>query len=267
MNRTVTRSKLDETTRQKILAAILEYAERLGEAPSLKQLMRVSNCTKRQVRRHFGSYAAALRECNLERYGGGAKVPLETLFHDWAMVVRALKRLPSGTEYERNSHYSQRPLVTRFGTWNQVPQGLKQFIQAQGAKEPGWLDEWKDVLELITANDKAEAGKNGMPEGLARGNGGRRREPAQSETNKQSKIRVAIRQGKRWQAFPDRPFYGSLIHPLSAGPWADERVGCALFVWHGGCRAGICSDVDTNGVSRLRSDDPGGGRQMATDQD
>ncbi len=86
MNRTVTRSKTDEVTRQKVVTAILEYAERLGEAPSLQQLMRVSTCTKRQVRRHFGTYAAALRECNLERYGGGAKVPLETLFHDWAMV-------------------------------------------------------------------------------------------------------------------------------------------------------------------------------------
>src|SRR5207248_7977262 len=71
MNRTMTRSKTDEMTKQKIVAAIVEYAERLGEVPSLKQLMRVSDCTKRQVKRHFGSYAAALRECNLERYGGG----------------------------------------------------------------------------------------------------------------------------------------------------------------------------------------------------
>jgi hypothetical protein len=226
MNRTVTRSKTDEMTRQKIVAAILEYAERLGEAPSLKQLMRVSNCTKRQVRRHFGSYAAALRECDLKRYGGGAKVPLETLFHDWAMVVRALKRLPSGTEYEKNSDYSQKPLVTRFGTWNQVPYGLKQFIQAQGAKEPGWLDEWKDVLELIAASDKEEAGKDGMSEELVQGNGGRRWKPAQRATDEQSKVGAAIAQGKRWQPFPDRPFYGALIHPypLAHGPMNELGV-------------------------------------------
>jgi hypothetical protein len=227
MNRTVTRSKLNEITRQKIVTAILEYAEKLGEPPSLKQLMRVSNCTKRQVRRHFGSYAAALRECKLERYGGGAKVPLETLFHDWAMVVRVLKKLPSGTEYERNSRYSQRPLVTRFGAWNLVPHGLKQFIYAEGAKEPSWLEEWKDVLELIEANDKAERVKDELPEGLARAKGGRRRKPEPNGTDEQSTIvRTAIRQAKRWQAFPDRPFYGPLIHPypLAHGPMNELGV-------------------------------------------
>lgn len=227
MNRTVTRSKLDETTKQKIVAAILEHAERLGEPPSLQQLMRVSSCTKRQVKRHFGSYAAALRACNLERYGGGAKVPLETLFHDWAMVVRALKKLPSISEYEKNSRYSQRPLVTRFGTWNQVPHGLKMFIEAQGAKEPRWLEEWKDVLELITANSKAEAGKDGIPEESIRGNGWRRWNSARGGTDRQSKIfRAAIGQGQRWQAFPDRPFYGPLIHPypLAHGPMNELGV-------------------------------------------
>ncbi|OAI57674.1 hypothetical protein AYO50_01020 [Acidobacteria bacterium SCGC AG-212-P17] len=214
MNRTITRSKTNEMARQKIVTAIVEYAEKLGEAPSLQQLMRVSNCTKRQVRRHFGTYAAALRECNLERYGGGAKVPLETLFHDWAMVVRALQKLPSGTEYERNSHYSRRPLVTRFGTWNLVPHGLKQFIHAQGAKEPKWLEEWKDVLELIEANDKPETEKDETPEGLVRGNGGRRWKPVQGGTD------------RRWQAFPDRPFYGPLIHPypLAHGPMNELGV-------------------------------------------
>ena len=214
MNRTITRSKTNEMARQKIVTAIVEYAEKLGEAPSLQQLMRVSNCTKRQVRRHFGTYAAALRECNLVRYGGGAKVPLENLFHDWAMVVRALKKLPSVTEYERNSHYSQKPLVTRFGTWNQVPYGLKQFIHAQGAKEPKWLEEWKDVLELIEADDKAETGKDETPEGLVRGNGGRRWKPEQGGTD------------RRWQAFPDRPFYGPLIHPypLAHGPMNELGV-------------------------------------------
>ena len=227
MNRTVTRSKLNEITRQNILTAILEYAEKLGEAPSLQQLMRVSNCTKRQVKKHFGTYAAALRECNLERYGGGAKVPLETLFHDWAMVVRALKRLPSGNEYERNSHYSRRPLVTRFGTWNMVPHGLKQFIQSQGAKEPGWLEQWKDVLELIEANGKGEAGKVAMPAGLVRGDGGQMWKPGQGGTDEQLKIfRTAIGQGMRWQAFPDRPFYGPLIHPypLAHGPMNELGV-------------------------------------------
>ena len=217
MSNNTNKSKTDEMSRQQIIASIRECAERLGQAPSHNQLVRMTGCSKRHVRRHFGSYTAALRECNLERCGGGWKVPLETLFRDWAMVVRALKKLPSGYEYEKMSEYSQTPLTTRFGIWSQVPHGLKQFIEDQAAKEPGALEEWKDVLELIVAHEKAEAEQSAA----GRGRVGRRREPAHEGADGQSKtFGVAILQGKRRKAFPDRPIYGPLIHPypLAHGP-------------------------------------------------
>jgi len=144
MNRTVTRSKLNEITRQNILTAILEYAEKLGEAPSLQQLMKVSNCTKRQVRRHFGTYAAALRECNLEReISSGQKVPLEQLFLDWAGVVRKAGKAPSMSEYEAMSKFSCKPLVRCFGSWRQVAYGLTQFAEGRELAE-----QWRAELEL-----------------------------------------------------------------------------------------------------------------------
>jgi hypothetical protein len=207
-------------TKQRIMAAIMECAERLGEAPSRNQLMRMTDCTKRQLRRHFESYAAALRECNLERCGGGRKVPLEILFRDWAMVVRALNRVPSGTEYEKNSRYSQRPLVTRFGTWSQVPHGLRQFAEDQAKKEPGWLEEWKDVLELIVAQDKAEAGKDEAAVPPGRGSVARRWQPGQSGGGQAEEFWAAIGQGRRRQPFPDRPIYGPPMDPfpLAHGP-------------------------------------------------
>lgn len=218
MNGKATKSKTDEMTRQHILAAIVECAERLGEAPSQNQLVRMSNCTKRQVLKHFGSYAAALRECNLTGRGSGWKVPQETLFRDWAMIVRALKKLPSVNEYEKLSEYSQAPLVSRFGTWGEVPHGLRQFIEDEGAKEPSFLEEWKDVLELIVVQDEAEAEKDGTS---VPGHIGRRWRPGQEGTKGQAeKFWAAIAQGKRREAFPDRPIYGSLMYPfpLAHGP-------------------------------------------------
>jgi hypothetical protein len=114
----------------------------------------MTNFTKLQIRKHFGSYAHALRACNLKKSGGGWKVPMEALFQDWAMVVRALGKLPSVSEYEQTSQYSQNPLVKRFGTWGQVPHGLKQYIEEQGPQE-----EWKDILEKIAALDIEVQGK------------------------------------------------------------------------------------------------------------
>lgn len=78
------------------------------------------------------------------------------------MVVRALGKLPSVSEYEQTSQYSQNPLVKRFGTWGQVPHGLKQYIEEQGPQE-----EWRDILEKIAALDmeaqeKQESRWNGI---------------------------------------------------------------------------------------------------------
>jgi len=154
-------------------------------------------------------------------------VPLETLFRDWAMVVSALKKLPSGYEYEKMSDYSQTPLTTRFGIWSQVPHGLKQFIEDQARKEPGWLEEWKDVLELIAAHEKAEADLSAA----GRGRPGRRREPVQNRVDKQSKIfGVAHVQSTHRKAFPDRPLYGPLIHPYPLAHGPTNELGVLFLV-------------------------------------
>jgi predicted secreted protein len=157
------KSKLKEMGRQQIMAAIVECTEKLGEVPSQPQLTKMTNFTKLQIRKHFGSYAHALRACKLEKSGGGWKITMEALFQDWAMVVRALGKLPSVTEYEQTSQYSQTPLVKRFGTWGQVPHGLKQYIEEQGREE-----EWKDILEKIVALDTAQEKQEPRWNGIAR---------------------------------------------------------------------------------------------------
>src|SRR5436305_1352288 len=176
------RSKLKEIGRQQIMAAIVECTEKLGEVPSQPQLTKMTNFTKLQVRKHFGSYAHALRACKLEKAGAGWKISMEALFQDWAMVVRALGKLPSGSEYEQNSQYSQTPLAKRFGSWSQVPHGLKQYIEEQGAEE-----EWKDILEKIAALDMASQEKQESRwSGIARRAG-------QEEMNQSSGTETVVR--------------------------------------------------------------------------
>lgn len=223
--------------RQQIMAAIVECTEKLGEVPSQPQLTKMTNFTKLQIRRHFGSYAHALRACRLNKSGGGWKISMEALFQDWAMVVRALGKLPSVTEYEQNSQYSQTPLVKRFGTWGQVPHGLKQYIEEQEKEE-----EWKDILEKIkevdtVAEEKAGPRWTGIAKpaslieqaGLAVqketnetaganiGNGPARRRGATA-----GGFRFGPPNGAGWRAkvLEDRPVYGPLMNPspLAHGP-------------------------------------------------
>jgi len=232
------KSRMKEMGRQQIMAAIVECTEKLGEVPSQPQLTKMTNFTKLQVRRHFGSYAHALRACNLKKAGCGWKVPMEELFEDWAMVVRALGKLPSVNEYEQNSQYSQRPLVKRYGTWGQVPHGLKQYIEEQGRGE-----EWKDILEKVKALDTAGQEKEGP-----RWNGFAR-QAVQEGTNESSTTETPITEppvtneghgpargrgataggfrfgppnGAGWRAkvLEDRPIYGPLMNPspLAHGP-------------------------------------------------
>jgi len=131
-------------TKQQITTGIQECATKLGRVPTHSELAKLAGITRRVVRRLFGTYTRALRECNLERKGGGRKVEMEDLFRDWAGVVRKLNKLPTLFEYEELSRYSQAPLMSRFGTWSRVPRGLKQY-----AEEKGWFEDWKDVLAMI----------------------------------------------------------------------------------------------------------------------
>jgi hypothetical protein len=138
-------------TKQQITAGIQECAAKLGRVPTHNELAKLAGISRRVVRGQFGTYTRALRECNLERKGGGRKVEMEDLFRDWAGVVRKLNKLPTLFEYEELSRYSQAPLMSRFGTWSRVPRGLKQH-----AEEKGWAGDWKDVLAMIEARGRSE---------------------------------------------------------------------------------------------------------------
>src|SRR6478672_11070053 len=182
-------------SKEQLMAAIGEVAEKLGHVPSHAELMRSGKVSGRQIVKHFGTYTRALRACNLERSTGGKKLPLEKLFLDWARVVRELKKIPSKAEYEHRGKHSDTPLKTRFGSWGQVPRYLRRYMEEQGLTE-----EWKDVMELIR---EYEQGQDGM-------------EMSPSPECEQKKPRVMT----------DRPVYGPLIrpYPMIHGPINESGV-------------------------------------------
>lgn len=136
-------------TKQQIMETVRECMEKLGHVPSHRELTRMSMVSRKQIRWHFGTYTRLMRECKLQKSGGGMKVEMDDLVLDWAGMVRDLKKLPSLTEYEHFSKYSVSPLINRFGVWAQAPYGIKQYIEEQGRAE-----EMKDVLEVIALQGK-----------------------------------------------------------------------------------------------------------------
>jgi hypothetical protein len=142
------REERNAIERQKIIAAITECAAKLGRVPNVSELEQASGIRRKQVRRLFGSFARALRECNLQPSGPGHKLTMEELFRDWAAVARKLGKLPSIAEYESLGRYSQGPLCRRFASWLHVPKAMKKFAEQQD-----WAGEWKDVLEIVAEND------------------------------------------------------------------------------------------------------------------
>jgi Homing endonuclease associated repeat len=179
-----------------ILEAIKKIAEELGRAPSMPEFRDRTGISPRQIRRNFLSYTALLKECGLEKGGAGYTTPMDALFKDWAELTRKLGRVPKIGEYDMYAKYSAKPLLTRFGTWGEVPAGLL-FV----AEEQGWEGEWEDVLEVARAHLRA-AGK------------AVRRSRTPNGTPNKPKI------------LKDRPTYGPPLArvPLAHGPTNEQGV-------------------------------------------
>lgn len=136
-------------TKETIIAALRECAEKLGYVPNLPDFHRATAISAYMVRRHFGTYAGAIREAGLEKQGTGYKVSDEQLFEDWARVVRQSGKIPSVCEYWAASRYSVRPLSNRFGSWKKVPEAMALYARKQGLE-----GEWKDVMEIVARQGK-----------------------------------------------------------------------------------------------------------------
>jgi hypothetical protein len=88
----------DNMTREEVISAIQECNGKLGHAPSLTELQKLTRIGKRAILTNFGSYGKALRACGLEREGAGYEVSQKLLFLDWAGLARQLGKIPSINE-------------------------------------------------------------------------------------------------------------------------------------------------------------------------
>jgi hypothetical protein len=183
-------------SKEEILEAIQKTAAELGRAPSMPELRDKTGISPRHVRRNFLSYGGALKACGLEKGGAGYTTPMNALFKDWAELTRKLGHVPKITEYDMYAKYSAKPLLTRFGTWGEVPAGLL-FV----AEEQGWEEGWEDVMEVARAHLRG-AGK------------AVRRSRTANRTPNEPKI------------LKDRPTYGPPLMrvPLAHGPTNEQGV-------------------------------------------
>jgi hypothetical protein len=173
----------ENMTREEVIAAIRACTEKLGRVPTRVELAKHAGLSRHDVNRYFGNYMMALKECGLEKTGGGMKLEIERIFQDWTRAVRANKKLPTVFEFECESRYSVRPFRRLFGTWSKVPDGMKRY-----AMERGLTNDWQDVLELI--------------DGEANG---------QADGQKETGGRAGTRAGGMILA--DRPVYGRVLRP------------------------------------------------------
>ena len=142
--------KTPSKSKQEVIAAIRECAEKLGHSPSYPALKKIKNITHADFRKNFGTYTRALREAGIEPRGGGHMVGLEHLFKDWAEIVRSLKKTPSLSEYELHSKYSARPLLRRYGTWGNVPRGLREFAERNDLERA-----FADLMPFIAEQERS----------------------------------------------------------------------------------------------------------------
>jgi len=116
--------------KKEIMAAIRKYTKELGHCPSLGELTERARVSRRDIGRLFGSYGMAVRACGMEP-AKGSPTKVEDLFADWAKVTRKLGKLPTIFEYEQQSMYSSKPLISRFKGWRQVPTMMQAYAERQ----------------------------------------------------------------------------------------------------------------------------------------
>jgi hypothetical protein len=147
-------------TREEILTAIREVAEKLGHPPTFPQLEDMTPMRRRDIRRHFRSFTGALEESGVGVGDNCRRIPDEALFEEWATIARKLKKLPSITQFDDRSKYTVAPYQGRFRHWSRVPEKMREY-----ARTHGLMEEWQDVMEMIQRKDEESlaAAANGLP--------------------------------------------------------------------------------------------------------
>jgi hypothetical protein len=180
-------------SKQLVINAIQDAAKKLGRAPSVPDLERVSGITREKMRKHFASMRQAVRAAGLEPGPEMVRNRSGEMLEDWGEVARKIGRLPSTKHYDMAGKYSKATFWNRFGPWNTVAEQFRLYVQGIGAEE-----KWRDVLEMI------EKRKQGISEATL----------TDAVTGKvacaPAEPIVALPNiRRRCPIFPDRPVYGA----------------------------------------------------------
>jgi HNH endonuclease len=136
-------------SKDEVIAAIQECAEKLGRCPTLVELNKMRRVSTRIIASRFGSYANAVTAAGLEAKGPGFQVSIDKLFLDWAGVARKLGRLPAVRDYQMYGKYSVRPFRARFGQWHDIAANMRRF-----AEERSLEAEWNDVIDMTRKHEQ-----------------------------------------------------------------------------------------------------------------
>jgi HNH endonuclease len=198
-------------SKEEIIAAIKACAQKLGRAPHYHQLRRTAKISERAIRKFFGTYTSAVRASGMELEGAGRRVPMQFLFLDWAALVRRLGKLPTTAEYETHSKYTEKPLTTRFGNWQQTPLGLLLYAEKYGLAE-----EWKDVLDLVRTREKTMPSRRGGTQSLMKS----------LKVATEMDMGAAGPPAEKPRLLRGRPVYGPSLNPmpLAHGPTNEDGV-------------------------------------------
>jgi Homing endonuclease associated repeat len=132
-------------TKEELMAAIRECAEKIGHAPSVRELRQSSKISNRSISKHFGTYKLAIEACGLERKGSGYRVGAEELFQEWSRVVRLLGKVPTMAEWMTTAKFSVQPILRRAGNWGAAAETFLQYANKKGLES-----EWGDVVNIST---------------------------------------------------------------------------------------------------------------------
>jgi Homing endonuclease associated repeat len=135
-------------SKDEIITAIRECTEKLGRCPTVPQLKKMKGVGLRTIRRYFGGYSEAVREAGFDPQGQGFRLSVDKLLEDWVRVSRHLGKIPTLPEYGKLGRYSVGPLITRFGGWSEVPDGMRRMIEGKAGERAH-----EDVLEMIKMAD------------------------------------------------------------------------------------------------------------------
>lgn len=131
-------------SREEIITAVKECAAKLGRPPGADEFRVTMSVRRHLIRKHFSTYTQLPTECGFERHGSGKALTLESMFRDWAGVVRSTGKIPTAADYDRHGTYSYRPFMTRFRFWRKVPAGMLAYMV-----EKGLGGECQDVQKII----------------------------------------------------------------------------------------------------------------------